>query len=309
MKADLPKSFLKIAREDGIYSAKKTTKSYFGNRYDFDEYYLKLLRLKSGNTIIREINGSKMELDIRSDSPNKMERRLSIRKIRETAATETFRDILNRLKKVQNPPIHVFDIGANIGYFALLEANILGEKGNIYAIEAEPNNTERLKHNIKLNDYSKIEVSQIAIGAENTQLELALRDRSNVHRMNEIIGDKPTVGTVEVNVHTLDSLVSKKGIPKEDIIIVRMDIEGYEAHAFEGMSELLASDRPLFIFAEIHPQVESVDPARIAKMLTQHEFAPEHISFDGGDTYRKMSHLDEIRTIESNAHIMVSRKI
>ena len=309
MVTTLPRRFIEITRERGLRSALSSTVRYLTYKtHDIRRgIYLRFLRLRVGESLIREINGSDMKLDLRSDSPNKIERTLAVKGIREPGATETFRDVLIELKRKRTSSIHVFDIGANIGYFALLEANILGDQGKIYAIEAEPNNADRLKHNVKLNNYSNIEVLQIAIGAEETQLELAQRSSSNVHRMKSILGDKQAVGTVDVEVYPLDSLIAEKAIPEDELIIVRMDIEGYEGQAFEGMSELLSSDRPVYIFAEIHPNVEGVNPEQIADRLTQNGFHPEYVSYNGGNDYKTMDSLDEIRSMESNGHLMVRR--
>jgi len=45
-----------------------------------------------------------------------------------------------------------YDVGANIGYIALLLAKAAGERGNVYAFEALPANLERLRQNLALNE-------------------------------------------------------------------------------------------------------------------------------------------------------------
>jgi len=318
MPRNLVRRFLEIKNEEGLTTALQSTRSFILNRAGVSSRLKKLwqrirlwkLRLTSDGadwSTIREINGSQMELDIRPSSPNKIERTLALEGVREPGATSVFRDVLKKIKHQANGTIHVFDIGANIGYFTLLQARILGKQGRVYAIEAEPNNAARLKHNIELNDYSNIEVLQIALGGERTQLELAKRSSSNIHMMKDVLGDRQAVGTVNVEVHPLDALIAEKEIPEDELIVVRMDIEGYEGHAFEGMSELLASDRPVYIFTEIHPNREGVDPDRIADTLTRNRFNPEYISLDGGDTCQTMDSIDEIRKIQSNAQFMASR--
>lgn len=314
MLRNLPKRFWAIKNQEGLGSALQSTRKFILNRIGFSSFWrrirlwkLRVLSSGSGWSIIREINGSKMELDIYPSGPNKLERTLALKGIREPGATNVFQGVLKELKGQASRDIHVFDIGANVGYFTLLEARILGEQGQIYAIEAEPNNAARLKNNIELNGYSNIEVLQIALGSERTQLELAKRSSSNVHRMKSILGDKQAVGTVDVEVYPLDSLIAEKAIPEDELIIVRMDIEGYEGQAFEGMSELLSSDRPVYIFAEIHPNVEGVNPEQIADRLTQNGFHPEYVSYNGGNDYKEMDSLDEIRSMESNGHLMVRR--
>jgi FkbM family methyltransferase len=249
-----------------------------------------------------------MELDIRANSPYEIDQTLVFEGVLEPGATATFRDILTGLKDDQGSKLNVFDIGANNGYYALLEAEILGEQGNIYAIEAEPNNVDRLEKNLTLNGYSNVEVLQIAIGAERTELELAKRERSSCHRMKEITSGEMTVSTVEVEVQPIDHLVAEREIPSDEILLIRMDIEGYESQALDGMSELLGSDRPMYIFMEIHPNVDGVDPGNIVDILSRYRFSPEYVSFDGGEEYETLVALDSIREIESNTHLMVSRK-
>ena len=42
----------------------------------------------------------------------------------------------------------VLDLGANIGYYAIMEARKIGGTGKIYAIEPDPRNIELLQKNI-----------------------------------------------------------------------------------------------------------------------------------------------------------------
>lgn len=310
MVMSLPVRFLRKLKENGPKEAVQATSRYTDNKADRLQEILQLyrIRLSAGSwDIIRNINDSRMKLNNRPNSPNKIERTLAIDGIRERGATNIFSSELYRLKEKEFSKIHVFDIGANIGYFSLLEANILGDDGEIYAIEAEPNNAERLAENISINDYSNVEVWQIAAGAERTELELSRRSSSNIHRMTDVLDDKTSMDTINVDVRPIDSLIAEKEIGEEELILVRMDIEGYEGHAFNGMSKLLNSDRPAYIFAELHPGVEAINLVEIADTLSQSGFHPEYISFDGGDTYQEMDSLEEVKMATENCHVMVSR--
>ena len=55
------------------------------------------------------------------------------------------------LKKVLSKNMKVFDIGANIGYYVLMESSILGINGRIAAVEPVPKNMHLLKKNLELN--------------------------------------------------------------------------------------------------------------------------------------------------------------
>lgn len=47
----------------------------------------------------------------------------------------------------------VLEIGANIGYYTLIFAKLVGEKGKVFAFEPDPTNFALLKKNIEINGY------------------------------------------------------------------------------------------------------------------------------------------------------------
>ena len=55
------------------------------------------------------------------------------------------------------------DLGANIGYYALMELSLIGPAGTLIAVEPSPANVEFLKRNLALNDYQNTELHQVAI--------------------------------------------------------------------------------------------------------------------------------------------------
>ena len=59
--------------------------------------------------------------------------------------------------KVIKPGDVVLDLGANIGYYALMESMIVGGEGKVYAVEPSPENYKMLKENIELNGFTNIE--------------------------------------------------------------------------------------------------------------------------------------------------------
>lgn len=50
----------------------------------------------------------------------------------------------------------VLDLGAHIGYYTLLAAKLVGEKGKVFAFEPEPTNFALLKKNIKINNHQNV---------------------------------------------------------------------------------------------------------------------------------------------------------
>lgn len=162
------------------------------------------------------------------------------------------------VKKTVKPGMTVIDIGANLGYYALLEAKRVGPTGRVYAIEPVERNYNVLLKNIELNRAKNIIPFEFAVGAEKGVKTMQLSKRSNhgaifttiphsdlFYRYRKICAD----GEAEVNVITLDDFVKEQGIDRVDLI--RMDLEGYEVEAIKGMWETIERFKPM-IFMELH---------------------------------------------------------
>jgi len=201
--------------------------------------YLKLLRNKFKNErfIVKEINESKMYLDIKD---NGISAELLSKGIREPFSTEYFK---NEIKKGDI----CVDIGANIGYYALLESRLVGDKGKVYAIEPVPENIKLLKRNIEINQYSNIDIFQLAVGDNNGSGFIHLFNGSNLHSMNKN-NSFESKHRIPVKIITLDKFLEGKPYPN----IIRMDTEGYEEEIIKGMKRTLSMEKPLKIFMEFH---------------------------------------------------------
>jgi FkbM family methyltransferase len=149
----------------------------------------------------------------------------------------------------------MLDLGANIGYYAIMESKLIGDSGYIYALEPHPANVELLKNNIQLNKISdRIEVHQMGGSNKNSVEKLCVSAESNLH---SFVKDKNSSNeTVDVPTTTIPEFC--KGRKKIDFI--RMDIEGYEIEVLEGLLPALEDDsfRPSILF-ETHRPKYSVD--------------------------------------------------
>ena len=86
---------------------------------------------------------------------------------RELALLGVHEPIATRLLNQQiKSGMRVIEIGANIGYYTLIAANLVGESGKIYAIEPEPANYALLTKNVEVNGYKNVIPIQKAISNE-----------------------------------------------------------------------------------------------------------------------------------------------
>ncbi len=194
---------------------------------------LKLQKQKDGlyYTFIQE---NKMALHLEDEGIN---RELALIKIHEPKSTEYLKAILKK-------NMLVIDIGANIGYYALIEAKA-GAK--VIAFEPTPKNIEILKKNIEINKFeNQILVSDKAISDKKGTEKLYLGFSNSGNSMIPLNENHILIKSV-----TLDEYLSKQNIKKVDII--RMDIEGGELKAVKGMEKLLTENPPKHLFIELHP--------------------------------------------------------
>ncbi|MCK0128885.1 FkbM family methyltransferase [Erythrobacter sp. F6033] len=190
---------------------------------------------------VRTILGSKMELMPEKEG---LDRDLLLDSIREPVATGHIMSILREDDVV-------LEVGANIGYYALMEASRCKK---IYAIEPHPENVERLKRNIELNGYDNIEVQHAGFGEEDGKLKLYTSELSNWHTAKENPGS-PT-DFIEVDCHRIDTFAEANETPT----FIKMDVEGFELEVLRGAKETLKKIRHLFI--ELHGSLLNEDEIR-----------------------------------------------
>jgi FkbM family methyltransferase len=144
------------------------------------------------------------------------------------------------------------DLGANIGHVTLVMAEQVGPSGRVYAIEPHPRNYEILVKNVAENGYSAY-VSTYHLGISNVtaRAELHVSDASNLHSLSPTHN---TTSSIEIAASTFDDFMKDKVPPS----FIKMDIEGHEVQALEGMHDTLRSAvPPVRILMEVHPMFYS----------------------------------------------------
>jgi len=175
------------------------------------------------------------------------------------------------LEQTLRPGMTVVDIGSNIGYYALLEARLVGSSGKVIAIEPVPQNAAQLRENVRTNGHANIEIHELAIGERSGAQVIYLSSKSNHHSLLPT----PSAPTVKVMVSTLDNFVFSTHLPSLELI--RMDLEGYEIETLSGMRNTLARYGPRLL-VELHPHIvgKTALLAYLAKLQSL-GYAPEWV--------------------------------
>lgn len=134
----------------------------------------------------------------------------------------------------------IVDIGANVGYFTILAAKLVGITGKIIGFEANPNVYEILKDNISMNWLNQQTILyNKAIYSKDTLLNFHSSHKfhgdSSIHLIEKNENALSFYTTIQVEAIPLDSQFNKL----EYIDLLKIDIEGGEYQAFLGMLNLI----------------------------------------------------------------------
>jgi FkbM family methyltransferase len=146
----------------------------------------------------------------------------------------------------------VLDIGAHIGLYSLQTAQIVGPKGLVIAIEADPKTYHLLKRNSKLSKGAPIKCVQSLLWSGSQELTLH-RDPSGFGSHSAVFergGDN-----IRMRSQSLDNLMKKLKI--SNVSLIKLDVEGAALDVLKGGTETLKKWKPRIICAAYHTSDES----------------------------------------------------
>ena len=160
------------------------------------------------------------------------------------------RYVTELFKKLIRPGMTVVDIGAGVGYYTLLVAKLVGNRGKVYAFEPEPTNYHLLTKNIEINNYTNILPVQKAVSNRCGSSKLFV-DKFNLgaHSFSENNISTQKKEFVKVETVTLDKFFGNN-MAKEKVDFIKTDVEGAEGLVMEGARKILRKSNHLKIIME-----------------------------------------------------------
>jgi FkbM family methyltransferase len=154
------------------------------------------------------------------------------------------------LREVLGPGGTFVDAGANIGWFSMLGASLVGPSGRVIAVEPNPINVGLLRDSAKDNGFDNIDVLTVALAARPGSVALET-DGSN-GRVTPIDGPpaEPIPASFVVAARPLDDVLSDAGVTRVDAI--KIDVEGAEPLVLKGAGSTITRHRPVLI-SEFYP--------------------------------------------------------
>jgi FkbM family methyltransferase len=143
----------------------------------------------------------------------------------------------------------MYDIGANVGFYAVLGAHVVGREGQVYAFEPLPESAAALRRNASLNGFHNLRVFEMAASSANGEGQLLLAPESTWARLSSVGARPDTNGSLPVQLVAIDQLIAKESLRLPDLL--KIDVEGAEIDVLEGLRVTLAECRPAVI-CEMH---------------------------------------------------------
>jgi FkbM family methyltransferase len=141
-----------------------------------------------------------------------------------------------------------FDIGAYVGFFALL-AGHANPEGKVFAFEPLSSIYQRLEQNVSLNNLQNVEIVLGAVGAEEGEAEFFHQGGNELPTSSslsyEFMKDGQGVTSTKVKIFKLDEFAKDKNI--ENVDLMKIDTESTEPEVLRGASSLLERNHPNMI--------------------------------------------------------------
>ena len=155
-------------------------------------------------------------------------------------------------------PKTVIDVGANVGQFAVASSKLFPDVV-VYSFEPNPECVGLLSKNV--DSLGNVSVFPLALGDKTGEVVFHVNSHSHSSSILPLaenhLGAFPNakeIGVIKVKVSTLDTIFSN--IELATPVLLKLDIQGYEAQALRGGEETLKSVEYVVLEASFKPMYE-----------------------------------------------------
>ena len=165
------------------------------------------------------------------------------------------------------------DIGAHYGYTAIALSKLVGTSGHVYAFEPMLNTAGCICRTKSMNNLSQLTVIPMALGnCADLSIESLLSTRGMIDStLQDAAGFKETFAVTR-----LDWLWPRIAHPDLRIDGIKIDVQGMEVQALEGMAMVVKRYQPKLL-VEVHT---GVSRPRLLEVITSLGYAPRGTAVD-----------------------------
>jgi len=177
--------------------------------------------------------------------------------------------LTRKLSEIIEEGMTVLDIGANVGFYTVALAKLVGKSGRVYAFEPDPYNFSLLEENMERCGFNNVITVRAAVTDRSGYIDLHIgRTNRADNRLFSFSGSQEKISVPSISI---DEYLD----PKLDIDFIKIDIQGAEGLALEGMHMTLKRCEKIVLISEFSPQFIygcGCNPYRILDNLGQFGF-------------------------------------
>jgi FkbM family methyltransferase len=151
-------------------------------------------------------------------------------------------ETVNLLRQLVRPGMIACDIGAHVGQYTVLLADLVGGAGQVHAFEPDPTTFATLQANVRLNRLRNVTCNHMALSEASGTATLFLANIANTGanslRQTDSFGGQQAV----VQCDRLDDYCA--GLDLASIGFIKIDVEGGELPVLRGGETVLSASRP-----------------------------------------------------------------
>lgn len=167
----------------------------------------------------------------------------------------------------------VVDVGAFIGFYTMRASRLVGSRGKVVAVEAEPSNFEALLFNLKLNQANNVIPLNLAAWDKEAMLDLHIfQENLALNSLTHLHGN--SAKSIKVKARPLDAVLEELGVEKVDW--VKIDVEGAEVEVLQGMEKTISHSPNLRLLVELHSD-ETIE--KCLSMLTEKGYEVKRVAW------------------------------
>lgn len=171
-----------------------------------------------------------------------------------------------------------FDVGANIGLYAVPASQQVGPDGRVICFEAHPAIHAYLRRNLARNTGGNAVAENLAVGSRSGETRITF----NAGNPGENHVARGGEAGETVRIVALDDYCAGAGIGRVDYM--KIDVEGYEINVLRGAERLVAASPEILIQTEYEPVHLSRygAPSELGDLLAGWGFRPYRIAWRDG---------------------------
>ena len=195
------------------------------------------------------------------------------------------------VKRLLSPGMVFLDIGAQMGYYTLVASRSVGATGRVFAFEPDQRHISLLRRSLRENGVRNVAIVPVAVFNETGKFDIQF----------SAWAPKRSVPAVR-----LDDYFAGKD---KRIDLIKMDIDGAEGLALQGMDRVLEANPRVRLIVEYDPwshRMRGRSPTDLLDALSERGFGIELVIDESLGQAWQVG-LNEVRSIQASVNLRVSR--